>query len=301
LAEPDPNSPHNPLLEKMKARVEQGSRYVWGQEFPTASVLPDGLGVLDTRRGEDYSTYWTNVGAIPEGAQMVTRHKLVDEETDAFMCVDVAEMIRKVLQLKAESAILDVGSGTGSMAIHIAPHVARYACADISVSLLETAKQRLERLLESRASETSIPLLSFHRLERSDLSPFENYSFDAIFFEAVLGHMDREDSYRYMLEAYRVLKPGGRAYFQFFNLLYPAGFTEFDWTAKNLCDGNGRNLVSRTRFHTSSEVRAYVTHIGFEIDESCSQLSDEPPPVLIHMEERALVAVCVKPQERNGS
>lgn len=220
---------------------------------------------------------------------MVTRHKLVDDETDAFMTEDVALMIQRVLELTPSSSVLDVGSGTGSMAIHIAPKVARYACADISTSLLETARERLK----------GINGVSYHLLERCDLRIFADGEFDTIFFEAVLGHMDREDSFRYMQEAFRVLKPGGRAYFQFFNLLHPVGMYEFEWTSKNLCDGNGKNLIGRTRFHTSAEVRAYVNRIGFEIDEACSQLSDVPPPVLIHMTEHALVAVCRKPVEVN--
>ncbi len=280
-------SPRNPLLERLRERVEKSGKFFWGQQFPTASVLADGLPLHDPRRGEDYSTYWSNVGSIREGALMVTRHKLVDEDTDAFMTEDVALMIHRVLELTPESSVLDVGSGTGSMAIHIAPLVGRYACADISTSLLEQARERLKG---NRG-------VTYHLLEKCDLKIFEDREFDAVFFEAVLGHMDREDSYRYMQEAFRVLKPGGRAYFQFFNLLHPTGMQEFEWTSKNLCDGNGRNLIGRTRFHTSAEVRAYIHRIGFEIDETCSQLSDEPPPVLIHMSEHALVAVCVKPSE----
>lgn len=280
-------SPRNPLLERLKERVESSGKFFWGQEFPTVSVLEDGLPLHDTRRGEDYSTYWSNVGSIREGALMVTRHKVVDEETDAFMTEDVALMIHRVLNMTPESMVLDVGSGTGSMAIHIAPKVGQYACADISTSLLDQAKERLK----------GINGVTYHLLEKCDLSTFQKPVFDAVFFEAVLGHMDREDDYRYMQEAFRVLKPRGRAYFQFFNLLHPKGMQEFEWTSRNLCDGNGKNLIGRTRFHTSAEVRAYLHQIGFEIDETCSQLSDEPPPVLIHMAEHALVAVCRKPPE----
>lgn len=290
MSDPNPHpepSPKNPLLDRMKERVEKSGKYYWGQTWKGIDVLPDGKPVLDPSRGEDYGSFWGDVAKTREGALMVTRQMIIDEETDTFISEDVADMIHRVLHLTPDSRVLEVGSGTGSLAVSIAPKVKSYALADISASMLEHARKRLE----------GIPGASFHHLARCDLREFPDNHFDGVLFEAVMGHMDREDSYRYMLETYRVLKPGGRAYFQFFNLLHPQGFAEFEHTVEKHCDGRGRNLISRTRFHTPVEARSYVTHAGFLIDEECSQLSDLPGETLLHINEHALVAVCRKPQE----
>ena len=53
--------------------------------------------------------------------------------------------------------------------------------------------------------------------------------FDAAYSYLVLQHMKREHAYRYLVELYRVLKPGGRANLQFPNLLsdlYTESFLE---------------------------------------------------------------------------
>ncbi len=285
---PQETAPKNPLLDRMKERVEKSGKYYWGQTWKGIDVLPDGKPVLDPSRGEDYGSFWGDVAKTREGALMVTRQMIIDEETDAFISEDVADMIHRVLRLSPASRVLDVGSGLGSLAIHIAPKVGAYALADISTTMLDQARKRLE----------GIPGTSFHHLERCDLREFPDNHFDGVFFEAVMGHMDREDSYRYMRETHRALRPGGRAYFQFFNLLHPRGFAEFEHTMENLCDGRGKNLISRTRFHTPVEARAYVTHAGLVIDEECSQLADIPGESLLHINEHALVAVCTKPGKK---
>ena len=113
----------------------------------------------------------------------------------------------------------------------------------------------------------------FHELHSSDLRDFADSFFDAVFAEAVLIHMARDDSFHYMKETFRVLKPGGRAYFQFYNILNPEGFNYF-LRVLELNDHTGEHLVSRPRFHTAQEIRQYVERIGFQIDEELSRLDD---------------------------
>jgi len=279
-------NPYNPLHEKMKERWA-GGKYVREEDVERKPVLDDGEAVFSQTRGDDYASFWTNVATSRDGALMSTRTLIIDDETDYALSVDLAEMIYQALQLNEQSHILEVGCGMGSMSYHIVGRVARHVMADISPTMLEHARKRIG----------DAPAAEYHLLEACDLKDFEDNSFDGVFFEAVLEHLDREDAYRYMRETLRVIRPGGRAYFMVFSLLHPKGFSEFETVVDHMCDGRGKNLVTRNRYYTSSEIRAYLNNIGFKIDESCSQLSDEPPDVLVHIDEHALVAVCEKPAD----
>lgn len=56
--------------------------------------------------------------------------------------------------------------------------------------------------------------VSYHLNERSDLTLFDDDSFDLVFTELVLQHMHPRYATRYILEFVRVVRPGGAVYFQ---------------------------------------------------------------------------------------
>ena len=53
-------------------------------------------------------------------------------------------------------------------------------------------------------------------------------SIDVVYCTVVFMHLDEWDRYEYVKEAFRVLKPGGRAYFDNFNLMSEEGWAIFE-------------------------------------------------------------------------
>ncbi len=240
--------------------------------------LEDGRQVWDGSRGKDYKEFWSSMAESRAGA-------VVDRDEMHRQCEYLAQAMIRTLQLGKESVVFEVGCGMGAMAWFIAPEVREYHGADISSSMLAHARENLKEFSN----------VHLHELKSCDLSIFADNRFDAGIFEAVLIHMDREDAYRYMQETFRVLRPGGRAYFMFHSLDTRAGWEIFQTVSREFCDGRGGNHPARNRVHHPEEVRLYCRQAGFEIDEEVSQLNLPKDVGKVHEEDCILVAICAKP------
>jgi len=215
--------------------------------------------------GSTYRKYWDNlartrqlayfaVAGLPFG-ELPTEQN-IDEHGKL-----TAQIIAQKLEISPEDRVLEVGVGVGRLARHIAPLCREFVGIDISKQMIKFARKRLSDLAN----------VKLYHHPKSDLSLFENNSFDKIFFQIVLIHLDREDVFHYLCESLRVLKPGGLGWFQFYNLLHPSGFKEFKH-AYQLYLKLGGKLRGRVQCLTAWEVRKYMEEAGFKIREDKSHL-----------------------------
>ncbi len=237
----------------------------------------------DPRRGRDYKSFWNSLASTSEGAVIGVLGSAMSEEEIQQRSARSLEIIGSILALSGREEVLEVGCGIGRVARGLAPHCRRFTGVDISENMIAEARRRSPGLSN----------VEFLALQKSDLSRFPDASFDVVVFEIVLIHLAREDAFRYLCEARRVLRPGGTAYCQFYNLLHREGWEFF---LRNVRHGEimGEALVSRPRFSTAPEVRKMVEEAGLVIDEARSRLElveqNQPVP-----EAFELIAVGVKP------
>ncbi|MCA1391031.1 class I SAM-dependent methyltransferase [Bradyrhizobium sp. IC3123] len=102
--------------------------------------------------------------------------------------------------LTSGMTLLDAGCGPGTITAALAGHVERAVGLDIEPTAITAANR-----LVSAAGSTN---LAFVGADMTAL-PFDDGTFDAVFFHAVLYHQSREILARTLAEARRVLKPGG--------------------------------------------------------------------------------------------
>ena len=107
--------------------------------------------------------------------------------------------IRAALDDKPFRSLLDLGTGTGRMLELFSPEIERGLGLDLSLDMLQLARDRLER--------AGLKNCSVRQGDIYDL-PLANDSFDVVILHQVLHFLD--DGARAIHEATRVLRPGGR-------------------------------------------------------------------------------------------
>ncbi|WP_274426845.1 class I SAM-dependent methyltransferase [Chelativorans sp. YIM 93263] len=102
--------------------------------------------------------------------------------------------------LRADMRLLDVGCGPGTITATMAPHVKSVVGVDIQARSIAAANE----LVGSEGGGN----FSFVEADMTAL-PFAAGEFDAVFFHAVLYHLDTPTLTKTLSEAKRVLCPGG--------------------------------------------------------------------------------------------
>jgi ubiquinone/menaquinone biosynthesis C-methylase UbiE len=100
-----------------------------------------------------------------------------------------------------DKQVLEYGCGPGHNAFFLARHARNLVAIDISDYAIKTAAEH--------ARKEGLTNVQFIEMNAEELE-FENETFDLIFGNSILHHLNVEQSYN---EIIRVLKPGGRAIF----------------------------------------------------------------------------------------
>lgn len=160
------------------------------------------------------------------------------------------------LEIGTEDVVLELGCGAGRIGREIAPHCRQWIGTDISPNMIQVAKQRLDGHANVR----------LELLERTSLAMIESDSVDKAYTVAVLCHMDKEDLYLYLREIARVLRPGGRAYIETWNLADPTGWQRWMYEVRfwDGADQNRRKDVARNQFCVPEELALYVERAGLQ-------------------------------------
>jgi len=216
--------------------------------------------------GGDYRSFWDNMAKDRAGAYLAVAGlpfgQPATEESLSRHGRETAEIIAHTLAIGPTHDVLEIGVGVGRIAEHIAPRCRSFHGIDISENMVRIARERL----------AAQPNASFTAHAKSDLSLFADGSLDRVYAQVVLIHLDREDAFHYMRESFRALKPGGRAWFQFYNLVHPRGFREFRFAVDYMVAKGGKTR-GRVHCYTAAEVRFLVEQAGFRVRDDLSALA----------------------------
>jgi len=113
--------------------------------------------------------------------------------------------IPRLLGLKADSSVLEVGCGSGGYALFVARSV---GCRVVGIDLNGPGVENANRIAGEAGLKERV---TFELCDASKRLPFEDASFDAVFSNDVLCHLPGRESV--IAEMFRVLKPGGRMLF----------------------------------------------------------------------------------------
>ncbi len=173
-----------------------------GNGATVARALVDHLNPADQIIARDRARLASGGAARATAAQAYFREHAA--EWDRIRKLHVADdavedAIRASLADKPFRSLLDLGTGTGRMLELFGPEIERGLGLDLSLDMLQLARDRLER--------AGLKNCSVRQGDIYDL-PLANASFDVVILHQVLHFLD--DGARAIHEAARVLRPGGR-------------------------------------------------------------------------------------------
>jgi ubiquinone/menaquinone biosynthesis C-methylase UbiE len=203
--------------------------------------------MINTPRS-DYTSVWDALSDTPERA---IQHVIgeVDEQTIQAAAHDTLHWLSISVGVKPTDVILEIGCGIGRVGQVLAPRCKQWIGCDVSPNMLQHAQQRL----------VAFTNVQFMQLSGYDLQPIPDASIDLVYCTVVFMHLDDWDRYNYILEACRVLKPGGRIFVDNFNLRSDAGWQIFE--AHRHISPSARP-AHMARASTPQEPAAYFQHCG---------------------------------------
>jgi len=211
---------------------------------------------------KDYKQVWNNLSeSFASAAYYVC---CIDDEDEIRRNGKfTADFLKQVLEITPHDSVLEIGCGVARIGKELAPFCGEWHGADISGNMIAYAAERT----------AGMPNVYLHELPDSSLRIFPDNYFDCVYSSIVFMHLDKLDMFRYIKEACRVLTPGGRAYFDTFNLLGSGAWEQFlilyDTYPPDVRPGH------MSQFSSPQELEKFMLEAGFDsvhVDGNNSQL-----------------------------
>jgi len=198
----------------------------------------------------DYKSVWNSLsGSKEEAYQYVSGY--TDEDKFHADAEDTVDILRETVGVRPDDVFLEIGCGVGRVARVLSPFVKEWIGCDVSANMLRLASRRLLGLENTRLVEIS----------GYDLGPISDASVDVVYTTVVFMHLEEWDRYNYVLEAGRVLKPGGRFYCDNVDLASERGWAVFEESRLRFAPRERPSQISKCS--TRPELETFLKRAGF--------------------------------------
>jgi len=152
--------------------------------------------------------------------------------------------------LKKDDYVIDVGCGSGRLAKPLSEYLSgKYLGIDVVPDLVTYAGNLVKR-----------PDWRFEVTKGFSI-PEKNNRANMVCFFSVFTHLLHEESYRYLEEAKRVLKPSGKIVFSFLEFSIPCHWNVFEANLKNMGKPGHLNM-----FMSRGGINAWAEHLDLNIE-----------------------------------
>jgi ubiquinone/menaquinone biosynthesis C-methylase UbiE len=174
-----------------------------------------------------------------------------DESAVRRSAQSVLKNLIELAGVRNEDDILEIGCGVARIGLELTPRCRSWTGVDLSENMLATAAERLR-------GANNVRLV---KLRHVGLDQMESNSFDLIYSTSMLDHLDQMDRWRYVKDAFRVLRPGGRLCIDNIDIESDEGWAGFARGAESSQE------LERPPYNptptTAAELTTYVLRAGF--------------------------------------
>lgn len=198
----------------------------------------------------DYKAVWNALSGTKKDAYLVVSG-YTDEDKFHADAEDTADILRETVGVRRDDVILEIGCGVGRVGRVLSPFVKQWIGCDVSANMIRLAGIRLLGLDNVRLQEVS----------GYDLQPIADASVDVVYTTVVFMHLEEWDRYNYVLEAKRVLKPGGRFYCDNVDIASGAGWAVFEESRRTFQPKERPAQISKCS--SQPELETFLKRAGF--------------------------------------
>jgi SAM-dependent methyltransferase len=197
-----------------------------------------------------YDEVWDALAATPELAKAAAcGHG--DEGTVRRSSQTAVKNLIELAGVRSEDDILEFGCGVARIGLELATRCRSWTGADLSANMLATAAERVRGMNNVRLV----------KLQQVGLDQMESNSFDLVYSTNMLAHLDQMDRWRYVKDAFRVLRPGGRLCIDNVDLESDEGWAAFARGAESSQELERPPYIPTPS--TAAELTTYALRAGF--------------------------------------
>jgi ubiquinone/menaquinone biosynthesis C-methylase UbiE len=207
-----------------------------------------------------YKSVWNSLGDTESRAKM---HVVGSEREEDFdnTGAETRDILVSTVGIRPDDTVLEIGCGVGRVGKVLAPICREWIGCDVSGNMIAHARRRLQ----------SLPNVKLVEISGYDLAPIPDASVDVVYCTIVFMHLDEWDRYNYVLEARRILRPGGRVFIDNFSICSDEGWAVFE-THRTLFPPDRRpSHISKSS--TPQELETYLRRAGFVDVQGATQAS----------------------------
>ncbi len=219
---------------------------------------------LDYLQRRQYAEVWDALATSPWRARAVACGE--QEEVGVRNSASIPiKHLRELAPVSSQDDILEIGCGVGRIGFGLAPYCRTWTGTDMSANMLGVASERLQ-------DRTNVRLVQLHQVGLNEL---ESSSFDLVYSTNTFAHLDEMDRWRYVADAFRLLRPAGRLFIDNVDLESDLGWQTFAEGTPSSQHLERPPYVPR--LSTAAELTTYAVRAGFEQ----VQTHRRPPLVII--------------------
>ena len=197
----------------------------------------------------EYKKVWSALSTTHDQAKL---HVIGVTEEDALRATGEQTLgfLQESVGIRKDDVVLEIGCGIGRVGRVVAPLCRKWIGCDVASNMLSLTAERLQDL----------PNVELKEISGYDLRGVADASADVVYCTVVFMHLEPWDRYNYILEAFRVLRPGGRIYVDNINLCSDGGWKVFE-THRAMFPAT--RPAHMTQNSTPQEIETYLKRAGF--------------------------------------